>query len=410
VIAIISEGFGNEIHGHDQENKRGGVVETKKRWRFLIVGLGDIGEHVLEILVRTPNVDQIDVIDVANDDKLRKTYSAQVGALQQGFSPKVTFEQLDVSDEDQTAEYIRKVDPHCVISSTSLLSWWVPQSKLPPDVFQRIDEAGFGPWFPFHFTVIYKLMRAMKEAGSSAPVVNCSYPDATNAALAKVNLAPAIGVGNCDLFFPQMRWMTVEHLGGSPEDVEVYFVGDHYMAHVLNQFQSTSGVPYFLKILYRGRDVTEELAKVYGGKDEIVVNANKYMPKGAADHFLVGSSAVKNAMALLQGSNRIEYSPGPCGLPGGYPIRFSNGEVAVKLPDEISLEEAIHINQVSGRGDGVEEIREDGTVVLTDKAHGIMREEMGFEMKEFVPSQCEKDAKALLDCFWRLVKKHKAST
>jgi hypothetical protein len=384
-------------------------LKKREAWRFLIVGLGDIGELVLEFLVRMPNVDQIYTVDVADaDDKLRAAYSAQVGALHQGLSPKVSFEQLDVSDEDRTAAYLSRVEPDCVISCTSLLSWWVPQAELPPDVFRRVDEAGFGPWFPLHFTLLYKLMRALKEVGSSAPVVNCSYPDATNAALAKVNLAPTIGVGNCDLFFPQFRYMTVEHLGGTTEEVDVYFVGDHFMAHVLNQFQSTRGVPYFLKIIHRGRDVTDEIAQVYGGKDEVLVNANKYMPKGSGDHYLVAASALKNAFGLLQGRDGLFYSPGPCGLPGGYPIRFSGGEVEVDLPDELSLEEAVAINQESAaKGEGIKEIKEDGTVVLTDTAHDIMQRELGFEVQEFTPSQCEADAKRLLECFWLTVERHK---
>ena len=57
-------------------------MKNQEAWRFLIVGLGDIGELVLEFLVRMPNVDQIYTVDVADaDDKLRAAYRAQVGAL-----------------------------------------------------------------------------------------------------------------------------------------------------------------------------------------------------------------------------------------------------------------------------------------------------------------------------------------
>ena len=383
-------------------------MKTKKHaWRILVVGLGDIGAHILEVLARTANIEHVVAIDVSSsDEKLRVVYSAELGALHHGLATSMSFQQLDVSDVAQTAELIRSVHPDCVLSSTSLLSWWVPQSKLPDAVFRRIDEAGFGPWFPLHFALLYKLMLAIQESGLSPVVVNCSYPDATHAALSKIGLAPTLGVGNCDLFYPQFKWMTARHLGGSPLDVDAYFVGDHFMAHVLNQFQSTHEVPYFLKLVYRDEDVTDEVAAKYGGRDQTVVAANQYMPRGSADHFLVAASAVKNVVGLLGGSQQLAYSPGPCGLPGGYPIRFVDGGVEVVLPDELSLEEAIRINQESGRGDGVEEIREDGTLVLTDQAHGIMREELNFEVKEFVPEQCGEDARELLARFWELVKQH----
>jgi len=384
-------------------------VKTKKStWRILVVGLGDIGSHVLEVLARTGNIKHIDAVDVSvSDERLRTVYSAELGALHHGLATSMSFEQLDVSDVSRTAEFLRSAKPDCVISCTSLLSWWVPQSQLPADVFRRIDEAGFGPWFPLHFALLYKLMLAIRESGLSPAVVNCSYPDATNAALGKIGLAPTLGVGNCDLFYPEFHWMTARHVGGSPLDVDAYFVGDHFMAHVLNQFQSTANVPYFLKLVYRGKDVTEDVAEKHGGKDATVVAANRYMPKGAADHFLVAASAVKNVVGLLDGSDRLAYSPGPGGLPGGYPIRFVNGGVDVVLPDEISLEQAIRINRESGRGDGVEEIRDDGTVVLTDHAHQIISEELNFRVKEFVPARCMDDARELLDRFRETVKQHR---
>ncbi|MFC2082596.1 hypothetical protein ACFLSG_00955 [Candidatus Bipolaricaulota bacterium] len=383
------------------------MTSKSSSWRVLVVGLGDIGAHILEVLARTPNIESVVAVDVSDsDEKLRMVYSAELGALHHGSQTSMSFQQLDVSDVSRTAELIRSTNPDVILSSTSLLSWWVPQSQLPDDVFRRIDEAGFGPWYPLHFMLLYKLMLAIQESDVSPIVVNCSYPDATNAALGKIGLAPTLGVGNCDLFYPEFKWMTARHIGGSPLDVDAYFVGDHYMAHVLNQFQSTHDAPYFLKLVYQGKDVTEEIAAKYGGLGNTVVAANRYMPKGAADHFLVAASAVKNAVGILGGSEQLAYSPGPCGLPGGYPIRLLDGKVDVALPDELSLDQAIKINQESGQGDGVELIRDDGTLVLTESAHSVMREELSFNIREFVPERCVEDARELLDRFKILVGKH----
>ena len=385
------------------------MSQATPRWKVLVVGLGDIGTHILEVLARTPSIAQVTAVDIADpDEKNRATYSAELGALHHGQVSRMEYTQLDVSNTGETAEFIKSKSPDCVISCTSLLSWWVPQAHLPDEVFRRVDEAGFGPWFPLHFTLLHHLMLAVREAAPGVPVVNCSYPDATNASLARIGLAPAIGVGNCDLFFPRFRLIAADHFAGSPEDADVYFVGDHYMAHVLNQFQSASGVPYYLKILYKNNDVTDELAAAFGDMDTLLVEANRHMPRGAADHFLVAASAVKNVVGLLEGGDRIEYSPGPCGLPGGYPVRFSGGAVEVVLPEDISLDDAVRINQDAGKGDGVDSIRDDGTVVLTEKAHSIMQEELGFSVREYEPWECEEHARALLDCFWRLVRTHGA--
>lgn len=383
-------------------------MQKKKQWRFLIVGLGDIGSHILEFLARSPAVSTIRAVDLGNtDDKLRTIYSAEVGAAHQGLYPQISFQQVDVSNVDQIASCARDFAPDCVISATSLLSWWVPQANLPLDVFRRVDEAGFGPWFPLHFALLHSLMSALREAEIRVPVVNCSYPDVTNAALAGVDLAPTVGVGNCDLFFPEFKWIAARELGCVPQDVDVYFVGDHFLAHVLNQFQDTHGVPYLLKVFLRGSDVTDRVAAACGGLDRVVVRANQLMPRGSADHFLVAASAVKNALGLLEGSAAISFSPGPTGLPGGYPIRFTNHAVKVHLPDGTTLEDAMRINRESARGDGIEGIQRDGTVVLTEKAKEIMTQELGFTVGQYKPSQCMADARALLDSFWRLVGSHK---
>jgi len=70
-------------------------------------------------------------------------------------------------------------------------------------------------------------------------------------------------------------------------------------------------------------------------------------------------------------------------LPGGYPVRLGREVVQVVLPEDISLQEAIKINEEINRYDGIETIKDDGTVVITDKSHKIMRGLLGYDVKEF---------------------------
>ena len=53
------------------------------------------------------------------------------------------------------------------------------------------------------------------------------------------------------------------------------------------------------------------------------------------------SSALKNLKAMLFNENLRTHSPGPNGLPGGYPVLLNKDGADVVLPDDISLEEAI---------------------------------------------------------------------
>ncbi len=59
--------------------------------------------------------------------------------------------------------------------------------------------------------------------------------------------------------------------------------------------------------------------------------------------------------------------------------------VEVFLPEGLTLEEAIRINNQGQVFDGVEGIEEDGTAVLTDRSAGIMKQLLDYDCKAYVP-------------------------
>jgi hypothetical protein len=367
---------------------------------IMIVGLGDIGEHILELVSRTPGISHIYAADIAEESSLRKIYSARGGAAHQGFYPNIEFHPLDVTNIDKTAHYLTRTNPDVIISAVTLLTWWAPEAASADVDFKKLDEAGFGAWLPLHIHLMYNLMKAIKKADISAPVVNCSFPDAINAILGKVGLAPTVGIGNCDLFVPELQHLVAEKYGVSMNSVLVYLVGHHYLCHVLNSYRSPLDTPYYLKILVDYKDVTDQF-----DTDDLLVQANTYMPKGVKDHFLVAASAIKDAMHLLLDTNELTYAPGPMGLPGGYPVRLHSGKATVELPDDISLKEAVKINEESQKRDGIDKILEDGTVVFCEKTIRIMDELLGYHCEKMSLQETEERAKELLkaykSCFTR---------
>ena len=66
------------------------------------------------------------------------------------------------------------------------------------------------------------------------------------------------------------------------------------------------------------------------------------------------------------------------------------------------MEEAVRVNEESGRvGDGIENIKEDGTVVFTEKAVKIYREVLGYECEELKIEESEERAEELKMLFRR---------
>jgi hypothetical protein len=308
---------------------------------------------------------------------------------------EVTFEEIDLNDLARSAEVLSKIRPDIVVNCTTLMSWWVRQG-LPPEDYKRLEGAGSGPWIPLHLTLTRKLMQLVRDGGIKCHVVNTCFPDGINAALGKVGLAPTIGGGNSDLLNPGLKKYVADKFGVPPSNVGISMIAHHFhvMSLILNQ--SMGGAPYFIRVLVGDREVTEEV-----NLNEALTAAVRDFPSGVKAHPLVASSFVKNILAIANDEGEITHSPGPNGLPGGWPVRLSQKGAEVVLPQGLNLAEARRIVEEAQKFDGIEKIQEDGSIVLTDVACSIMKEVIGYECKQFSLDESESRAKELLDLFKR---------
>jgi len=353
-----------------------------------MVGLGSLGGHVLEFLARTPGVKSIVASDYNEDWGVRKLNNAQLGAATQGYYPHMKFRKVDLNNIEETAEILKEEDPDVVFNATTLQSWWVI-GELPKETYEKLLQAGIGPWIPMHLTLTHKLMKAVKKSGISAHVVSSSFPDAVNPILGKVGLAPLVGIGNFDLLIPFVKRYVGERLKVPMRNVVVFMLGHHYHDVRVEEFGSTMGAPYYLKIMVGDRNVTDQFDR------EKVWAAFPPTPLGNQSDQRVAASAVKNIAAIINDTDEITHSPGPKGLPGGYPIRINAEGVEVVLPEELSLEEAVKINEEAQKFDGLEKIENDGTVVYTEKSVKIMNEMLGYDCKRLRIEESEDRAREL---------------
>jgi len=353
-----------------------------------MVGLGSLGGHVLEFLARTPGVKSIVASDYNEDWGVRKLNNAQLGAATQGYYPHMKFRKVDLNNIEETAEILKEEDPDVVFNATTLQSWWVI-GELPKETYEKLLQAGIGPWIPMHLTLTHKLMKAVKKSGISAHVVSSSFPDAVNPILGKVGLAPLVGIGNFDLLIPFVKRYVGERLKVPMRNVVVFMLGHHYHDVRVEEFGSTMGAPYYLKIMVGDRNVTDQFDR------EKMWAAFPPTPLGNQSDQRVAASAVKNIAAIINDTDEITHSPGPKGLPGGYPIRINAEGVEVVLPEELSLEEAVKINEEAQKFDGLEKIENDGTVVYTEKSVKIMNEMLGYDCKRLRIEESEDRAREL---------------
>jgi len=367
--------------------------------KILMIGLGSLGGHVLEFLARTPGVNRIIAADVNEDWGARKTNNAILGAANQGFYPSIIFRKIDLNDVEGTAETLKEEEPDLIFNATTLQSWWAI-GLLPNEVYEKLLGAGFGPWLPMHLTLTHKLMKAVGKAGIESHVVSSSFPDAVHPVLATVGLAPTVGIGNFDLLIPRIKKVVSENLGVPMRTISVFMVGHHVHDVLVEDFGTTGGAPYFLKILVGDKTVTDELDA------EKIFSKPLPTPPGNQSDQQVASSAVKNILAILHDTGELTHAPGPNGLPGGYPVRLSAKGAEVVLPEELSLAEAIKINEEAQQFDGIQEIRDDGTVVFTEKAVRTMRKMLNYECKALKLEESEERAIELRTLYKKFARKY----
>ena len=124
------------------------------------------------------------------------------------------------------------------------------------------------------------------------------------------------------------------------------------------------------------------------------------------DQMRTAASFLKNVLAVYYDTRRTHVCvPGPNGLPGAYPIRLGEEGAELVLPG-ISLEEAVEINEAGARNDGIERVKDDGTVVFLEENVEHMREVVGYECEELKPSESEERARELNQLLKRLYDKY----
>ena len=365
----------------------------------LFVGLGNLGSQVFDLFLLRATKDQRFLVAGRNLEYLRqRTGLTTYAALQLGLHPRVDCTYMDVQNVDQTAQTIRVFQPDVIFSSVTVQ----PSSaisKLPPPLFEKLAQARSGPWLPLTLVLVWKLMQAIKQTKLDVTVLNGAAPDNAHAVLGKVGLAPTTGVGNLANIIPAIRKAAASQLDRSEEQVQVRFFGHNRVAHNLRTTGSPGEAPFHLTALVDGEDVTRllDLDEIFGHLPETL--------KHEYTQLLSAASAAAVFDAITTHSHTLVHAPGPNGLPGAYPIQATENGVEVILPQGLTLEEAICINEEGQRLDGVERIDKDGTVYFAESNMAILKQALGYECRRMALSEVEYRARELQAKYQELAKK-----
>jgi hypothetical protein len=367
-----------------------------KNPQVLVIGLGGVGGWVVEILARTPGIFHIVGADFNEDWGRKRMRTAEAGVVLEGYTPVMEFVKMDLHNVESTAEIIARLQPQVIFNCATQQTWWVRYQNLPAEMIKRLGSAGAGPWMPTHLALARTLMQAIKISGCNCFVINSGFSDCSNLVLAKNGLAPTIGLGNIDLIVPIIQTGAARRLNVPVSNVKVFAVMHHHHFGCFRKYDSELP-PYFLRIMVGDKDVTDQF------------NTDKFLHDEMQDYLsseylnpVVAASGVKNAIAMLFNTGLLSHSPGPQGLPGGYPIRLGEHGAEVFLPAGISFDEAVAINENCQIEDGIANVDNDGTVMYTEKSVQLFKEILDFDLKPLKFDDCDERANELIALFQNL--------
>jgi hypothetical protein len=255
-----------------------------------------------------------------------------------------------------------------------------------------------------HLALTAKLMKAVKTSGIKTYVVNSSFPDATNPSLGRIGLAPTVGIGNIDLAIPYIQKAASELLNVPMRNINVELVAHHYHAYYWCRYGTGTEVPFHLKIYLEREDVTEQLGDIKKFITELPKRGLR--PGGRHGQFVVAGSCLKNIMAILNDTGEISHAPGPEGLEGGYPVRLSRKGAELVLPKGLSHKQARDYNLRAQQHDGIQEINENGDVVLTDEAYNTFKDILNIDCRVITIENSYEQAMELQKKFYEFARKH----
>lgn len=225
---------------------------------------------------------------------------------------------------------LQPLKPKVILFAASIQSPW--EGAQAQNAWTKLIAAGgFGITLPLQLSLIAELSEGL--GGTEAAIVNACYPDCVNVVLHRTGLRVTCGIGNAAIVEAFCR----SHESVAGRDVRV--VGHHGHFGSWLKGKSTQSQP---RVWVKGRE-----------QDALSLRP-ELGPLGEEMNSVTSSTAVPVLMALLSGDSLRMSIPGVKGMRGGYPFALKRGKFSLRLPSEITLDEAIAHNRTGERLDGLD--------------------------------------------------------
>ncbi|SDI33486.1 hypothetical protein [Alloyangia pacifica] len=293
---------------------------------LLLTGTGNFAERILgdlALLVTRP----LRVVVAARAEEANRLnwlrVAANARAAIAGRPLEVVTEIIDWDSNTALDRLIETHRPRLVVHAASLQS---PTALFSGDSAWEslLRTCTLSLSVPMQAVLADRLFAAVRRSEQTPLLVNCCYPDGTNALLKALGHPVLCGAGNVAILAAAFAG----ELGlREPGRLKV-------LAHHQNLWP------------WRGETAPEHfpLPRVWLDGAELDDIRDRFarvrLTLGPAIP-ISGATGVPLFLALLEGTDWQGHAPGVDGLPGGYPVRTSDGKMALDLPEGLDRDTAI---------------------------------------------------------------------
>ena len=342
------------IKQHDNEGKI----------RIMIIGLGSVGNYLLEYLLSTADEKLEIIVAGRNAEKLQCDVNiARVAALirRQNRSNVIVDGTCDLENVDSIAAVIANYQPDFIVNTSRVYS------GLKYGTISWKNVRAYGIWTPLSIKYIRNIMLAYEKADGKGVVINTSYSDGTIPWLKSAGKAyPDFGSGNLNHLRPRLMFTIAADKGISDFwNIGIDIATAHFHDVVISKEGQNEGVKQLISATYKGEKLDID-------QDDILKKCVISMPTDSKRNMMNASSNFDIISCILKAirENTVTkfYSPGVFGNIGGFPVVVdgTGAEPTCKIDDSVfALDEMIAKNRESLGLDGVEDIK-DGCLIYTD--------------------------------------------
>lgn len=353
-----------------------------RRARIMIVGLGSVGNYLLDYLMSTAD-DGIEICVVGrNAEKLESDANiVRVASLirNQYRANIVVNGTVDLNDVASIANAIEDYKPDIIVNSSRAYA------GLKYGSISWKNVRAYGIWSPLSIRYTKNIMEAYEIAKSDAIVINTSYSDAVIPWLKSAGKAyPDFGSGNINHLIYRFKLAAGQILDIKDFwNIDIAFAVAHFHDVVISKEGHTEGTEMLIDLKYEGKPLPISV-------DDIIAKCGIPMPVDAKRNMMNASSNFEIIQAIL-GAVRDDkktklHCPGVFGEIGGYPVIIdgSKDRVEAYIDESIfSLKEMRKKNRESIYFDGVENV-EDGILTYTDELLGKVKKTFGVDLVKTV--------------------------